>query len=43
MLIAGIIAEGETHITNEETISRGYENIVQKLSSIGVKIEQIDS
>lgn len=40
MIVAGIISEGETVITNEELILRGYENIVEKLQSIGVKIER---
>ncbi len=43
MIVAGIIAKGETVITNEELILRGYENIVEKLQSIGVDIEKKDS
>lgn len=38
MMVAGVIAEGETIITNEEMIRRGYDNVVQKLKSIGVTI-----
>lgn len=40
MIVAGIIATGETVITNEELILRGYENVVEKLQSIGVQIER---
>ncbi len=43
MLVAGIIAEDETVITNEELILRWYENIVEKLKSIGVEIEKKDA
>ena len=41
MILAGIMAEGTTFVTNESIIERGYANIVQKLQEIGVKIEQI--
>ncbi len=43
MIVAGVIAEGETVVTNEELILRGYENVVEKLQSIGVQIERRDS
>ena len=39
MVIAGLTAEGKTTITNVEHILRGYENIVEKLKSVGAKIE----
>lgn len=42
MLVAGMIAEGTTKIVNIEHILRGYEKIVEKLSSVGAKIELID-
>lgn len=41
MVLAGIMARGETYIMNEEIIARGYANIVHKLQAIGVHIEQI--
>ncbi len=43
MLVAGMIADGTTIITNIEHILRGYENIVGKLSDVGglIKIEEI--
>lgn len=39
LVIAGLIAEGQTTITDVEHILRGYENIVEKLSNVGAKIE----
>jgi UDP-N-acetylglucosamine 1-carboxyvinyltransferase len=42
MVIAGIIAEGETIIDNIYQIDRGYENIDGRLKKIGVNIERID-
>lgn len=42
MLVAGMIAEGTTKIVNIEHILRGYEKIVEKLSSVGAKIELVD-
>lgn len=43
MLVAGMLAEGITTITNIEHILRGYEKIVEKLSSVGGKIRLIDT
>ncbi len=39
MVLAALIAEGTTNITNIEHVLRGYENIVSKLTNIGAKIE----
>jgi UDP-N-acetylglucosamine 1-carboxyvinyltransferase len=39
MIIAGMIARGETQITNVEYIERGYEDIVWKIDKLGGKIE----
>lgn len=39
MVAAGLIANGVTRITNVEHILRGYENIIEKLSNVGAKIE----
>ena len=41
LIIAGIIAEGETEIYNLEHIDRGYENIEEKFRNLGAKIERI--
>ena len=38
MVVAGLLAEGKTTITNAEHILRGYEQIVEKLSNVGAKI-----
>lgn len=39
MVAAGLLAEGITTITNVEHILRGYEQIVEKLTSVGAKIK----
>lgn len=39
LLIAGLIAEGETIIDNCDVILRGYGNLVEKLSNVGAKLE----
>ncbi len=39
MVAAALIATGKTTITSAEHILRGYEQIVEKLSSVGAKIE----
>lgn len=38
MVLAGLIAEGETTILDADHILRGYENIVEKLTAVGAKI-----
>jgi len=38
MVAAALLAEGKTTITNAEHILRGYEQIVEKLTSVGAKI-----
>ncbi len=39
MVLAGLSATGKTIINSCEHILRGYENIIQKLSNVGAKIE----
>ncbi len=41
MILAGLIAEGETHIHDIYHIDRGYDKIEQKLSALGVSITRI--
>lgn len=41
LVLAGLIAEGETIIENAEIIDRGYEKIEKRLQQIGAKIERI--
>ncbi|HMQ02055.1 MAG TPA: UDP-N-acetylglucosamine 1-carboxyvinyltransferase [Candidatus Doudnabacteria bacterium] len=43
MVIAGLIANGQTEIDNIYQIDRGYERIEQRLQSIGAKIERTKS
>jgi UDP-N-acetylglucosamine 1-carboxyvinyltransferase len=40
-VIAGLIAEGETEISNVHYIDRGYENMVEKLRRLGADIKRI--
>ena len=42
LVFAGLIAEGETILTNVQYILRGYEDIVGKLQNLGAKIELIE-
>ncbi|PIS05533.1 MAG: UDP-N-acetylglucosamine 1-carboxyvinyltransferase [Candidatus Buchananbacteria bacterium CG10_big_fil_rev_8_21_14_0_10_42_9] len=42
MVIAGLVAEGKTTIADVEIIDRGYENLDQRLASVGAKIKRID-
>ncbi len=41
MIIAGLAAEGTTEIENIEYIDRGYEDVVQKITQLGGKIERV--
>jgi UDP-N-acetylglucosamine 1-carboxyvinyltransferase len=41
MIIAGLIAEGETEITDIEYIDRGYEQVVEKLTAVGADIRRV--
>ncbi len=41
MIIAGLVAEGETEISDVHHILRGYENIIDKFARLGAKIEYI--
>ena len=43
LVMAGLIAEGQTIISNIEYILRGYENLILKLKQVGADIEIIDS
>lgn len=42
MVIAGTIAEGSTEIDNIYQIERGYQNIIERLTKIGVDIVKVD-
>jgi UDP-N-acetylglucosamine 1-carboxyvinyltransferase len=41
LVLAGLIAQGETSIDRVYHIDRGYERIVEKLSSVGADIERV--
>lgn len=41
LIIAGLMADGETEISNIKYIDRGYENIEGKLNSLGASIKRI--
>ena len=43
MVLAALIADGTTTINSIEHVLRGYENIIEKLSNVGAKIELIDN
>ena len=42
LVLAALLAEGTSVISNTEYILRGYENIVEKLKNLGAKIELIE-
>lgn len=42
LILAGLSAEGKTTINEVEHVLRGYENIIEKLTNIGAKIELND-
>ncbi|MBP6044573.1 MAG: UDP-N-acetylglucosamine 1-carboxyvinyltransferase [Microgenomates group bacterium] len=41
LLIAALIAKGETVVSNASILERGYENIVEKISGIGGKLKRV--
>ena len=41
LIIAGLIAEGETLISNIYQVDRGYENIEERLQKIGADIKRV--
>lgn len=42
MVIAGLMAQGRTEITNIEFILRGYSNIIEKLTELGADIQLVE-
>lgn len=42
LVIAGIMAEGETKVSNIEHILRGYDSFVEKLTQLGADIKMIE-
>lgn len=41
MVIAGLCAKGETVVENVSNIERGYENLIDKMTSLGANIKRI--
>ena len=42
LIIAGLVADGETEIENIYQIDRGYERIEEKLKNLGADIERVE-
>jgi UDP-N-acetylglucosamine 1-carboxyvinyltransferase len=42
LIIAGLLAEGETIINEAEIVDRGYERIEERLKILGARIERVD-
>ena len=42
LILAGLVADGKTYISNIYHIDRGYDDIVGKLRSLGAKIDRIN-
>ncbi len=42
LILAGLIAEGETIIDRIYHLDRGYESVEEKLSNVGAKVRRID-
>lgn len=43
LVLAALVAEGQSVIDRAELIERGYEDVVVKLASLGAKIQRIDN
>jgi UDP-N-acetylglucosamine 1-carboxyvinyltransferase len=41
LVLAGLVAKGETTVDRIYHIDRGYENIEEKLSGLGAKIRRV--
>lgn len=42
LILAGLLAEGTTEVTDVEHVLRGYENIIEKLTNVGAKIKLVE-
>jgi UDP-N-acetylglucosamine 1-carboxyvinyltransferase len=42
MIIAGLVAKGETTVEDIQYIDRGYEDVVEKFSSLGADIKRVE-
>ena len=43
LVVAGLIADGETHLQRVYHIDRGYERIEDKLNALGAKIQRVSA
>jgi UDP-N-acetylglucosamine 1-carboxyvinyltransferase len=43
LVLAGLVAEGETHISEIQHLRRGYEDIVGKLASLGAQVSYLEA
>ncbi len=41
LVVAGLIAEGETVVNRVYHLDRGYERLVEKLAAVGAEIERV--
>ena len=41
LIVAGLVAEGETTIDRAYHIARGYEQVERKFSALGARIERV--
>jgi UDP-N-acetylglucosamine 1-carboxyvinyltransferase len=42
VVLAGLVAEGHTEVSEIYHVDRGYEKFVEKLTGLGAKISRID-
>lgn len=42
LVLAGLVADGTTYVTQTHHIKRGYERLTEKLTSIGARCEHVD-
>ncbi|MGH9296328.1 MAG: UDP-N-acetylglucosamine 1-carboxyvinyltransferase, partial [Acidimicrobiales bacterium] len=43
LVIAGLVAEGETEVAGAEHVDRGYEDLAGRLRALGADVERLDS
>ncbi len=43
LMIAGLMADGETTITKAENILRGYDRVIMKLRGLGADVQLVDA
>ena len=41
LIVAGLVAKGETHVSRVYHIDRGYERIEEKLRGVGATIQRV--